>query len=449
MTAKPLPGSGDSRPLYGEQTRLALNHFTIDPVGFPPAFIRVLGLIKACAAEVNGQLGVLAPELADAIAVAAGQVAAGEHDDQFPVSIYQTGSGTSTHMNANEVIATLASEALNSPVHPNDHVNRGQSSNDVIPTAIHVSAAIELVALIETLETLRDELANRAQQFQRVVKTARTHLMDAVPMTLGQELGGWSGQLALDTARLRDTQKRLLQVAQGGTAVGTGLNAHPQFATRFAAALSARTGLAFVPAANAFTAISTQNTAAELSGQLRVTALSLLKIATDLRWMNSGPVSGLKEITLPELQPGSSIMPGKVNPVIPEAVGMACVQVLGLDAAVAVAAQDNRFQLATMLPLIASNLLTQLSLLKGATTSLTERAVRRFEVNESWLLETARRNAMLVTALTPKIGYDLSAAIAKKALSEHRPIIEVATEMTGLSEDALREMLDPLTMTSP
>jgi len=449
MTAKPLPGSGDSRPLYGEQTRLALSHFTIDPVGFPPAFIRVLGLIKACAAEVNGQLGVLAPELADAIAVAAGQVAAGEHDDQFPVSIYQTGSGTSTHMNANEVIATLASEALNSPVHPNDHVNRGQSSNDVIPTAIHVSAAIELVALIDTLETLRAELTKRAQQFQRVVKTARTHLMDAVPMTLGQELGGWAGQLALDTARLRDTQKRLLQLAQGGTAVGTGLNAHPQFATRFAAALSARTGLEFVPAANAFTAISTQNTAAELSGQLRVTALSLLKIATDLRWMNSGPVSGLKEITLPELQPGSSIMPGKVNPVIPEAVGMACVQVLGLDAAVAVAAQDNRFQLATMLPLIASNLLTQLSLLKGATTSLTERAVRRFEVNESWLLETARRNAMLVTALTPKIGYDLSAAIAKKALSEHRPIIEVATEMTGLSEDALREMLDPLTMPSP
>jgi fumarate hydratase class II len=390
--------------LYGEQTRLAVANLRISGLRFPRALVGGLGLVKACAARVNRDPGILPGELSQAIEAAAMDVAHGGYDDQFPVDVFQTGSGTSTNMNANEVIAELARRRLGRAVHPNDDVNRGQSSNDVIPIAIHVGAALALGRCMKALEALQGSILARASEHAAVVKTGRTHLMDAVPMTLGQELSGWAAQVEADLARLRDVKERLLALAQGGTAVGTGLNGHRDFAERFAAEMAERTGLAFCPMPNTFAAIGAQDTAVELSGQLRVTAITLLKLATDRRWMNSGPVSGLGEIRLPELQPGSSIMPGKVNPVIPEAVGMACVQVIGLDTAVALAAQNNRFQLATMLPLIVYDLLQQLALLTGAARSLEEQAIRRFEANFRDLAERAGRNAMLATALTPRIG---------------------------------------------
>ena len=432
--------------LYGEQTRLALRNFTISGQRFPRAFIQALGLIKACAAQVNGELGVLEQPRADAIRQAAEAVADGRHDEQFPLDVFQTGSGTSTNMNANEVIATLAGRDLGQAVHPNDDVNRGQSSNDVIPTAIHVSAALRLKDLDSALATLSRSINMRAEEFADRVKTARTHLMDAVPMTLGQELSGWAALVDADRQRLRDVEARLLAIAQGGTAVGTGLNTHPGFAARFAAALSDRTGRAFRPAPNAFAAISAQNTVVELSGQLRVTATSLLKIATDIRWMNSGPTAGLGEVTLPAMQPGSSIMPGKVNPVIPEAVGMACVQVVGLDGAVAMAAQDNRFQLATMLPLMAYDLLQQLDLLTRGAESLRTEVIERLQADDDNLDRVIGRNPMLVTALAPHIGYDLAARIARAALEERRPIIDVARELADLDEATLTALLDPAAM---
>jgi fumarate hydratase class II len=435
--------------LYGEQTRLAIANFRISGLRFQRTMIHALGLIKACAARVNRDLGILPRDLSQAVEDAAMDVADGGYDDQFPVDVFQTGSGTSTNMNANEVIAALAARRLGRAVHPNDDVNRGQSSNDVIPTAIHVGAALALGRCMEALESLHESILARASEHAAVVKTGRTHLMDAVPMTLGQELSGWAAQVEADLARLRDVKERLLALVQGGTAVGTGLNAHLDFAERFAAAMTERTGLAFRPASNAFAAIGAQDTAVELSGQLRVAAISLLKIATDLRWMNSGPVSGLGEIRLPEMQPGSSIMPGKVNPVIPEAVGMACVQVIGLDTAVALAAQDNRFQLATMLPLIAYNLLQQVALLTGATRSLEEQAIERFEANVHELTERAGRNAMLATALTPRIGYDLATRIAKTALEQGRAVLDVARDLSGLSEEELLKLLDPERMARP
>ncbi|MGD2117999.1 MAG: class II fumarate hydratase [Chromatiales bacterium] len=435
--------------LYGEQTRLALENFNISGQPFPPAFIHALGLIKSCAAQVNAGLGLLRPDMADAIADAADQVAAGRHDEQFPLDVFQTGSGTSTNMNANEVIATLAARSLGREVHANDDVNLGQSSNDVIPTAMHVSAVLQLGPLVKALQQLEAAILIRAEQFGKTVKTGRTHLMDAVPITLGQELSGWAAQLAANLARLSEVQQRLLLLAQGGTAVGTGLNTHADFATRFAACMAERTGLAFRSAPNKFAAISSQDTAVELSGQLRVTALSLLKMATDLRWMNSGPTAGLHELQLPEMQAGSSIMPGKVNPVIPEAVGMACVQVIGLDAAIVTAAQDNRFQLMTMLPLLANNLLQQIGLLNAAAQSLQTRVIARFEVDQEKLLERVRHNTMLVTALSPHIGYDLAAQIAHAAIGQQRPVIDVAREMTALSDDELKLLLDPGRMARP
>lgn len=435
--------------LYGEQTRLAITNFRISGLRLPRAMIHALGLIKACAARVNRDLGVLPADLSEAIEAAAMAVAEGRYDDQFPVDVFQTGSGTSTNMNANEVIAELAHRRLGRAVHANDHVNRGQSSNDVIPTAIHVGASLELARLVAALDSLRRAIEARANEHAATVKTGRTHLMDAVPMTLAQELSGWAAQVAADLARLGDVAQRLLALAQGGTAVGTGLNAHPEFAVRFAAAMAERTGLAFHPAPNAFAAIGAQDTAVELSGQLRVTAITLLKIATDLRWMNSGPVCGLREIRLPELQPGSSIMPGKVNPVVPEAVGMACVQVIGLDTAVALAAQDNRFQLATMLPLIAFDLLQQLALLTSAARSLERQAIACFEADVQGLETRAKRNAMLATALTPRIGYDLASRIARTALAQGRAVIEVAREQSGLVEAELVELLDPEQMARP
>jgi fumarate hydratase class II len=399
--------------------------------------------VKASAAEVNGALGLLPLDLADAIMAAAEEVAAGRYDDQFPVDVFQTGSGTSTNMNANEVIASLASRRLGQTVHPNDHVNRGQSSNDVIPTTIHASAALALGPLKKALQALGEAVRQRASGLEGVIKTGRTHLMDAVPLTLG----GWAAQLASALARIQGCEPRLLRLAQGGTAVGTGLNSDPAFAPRFAEALGRRTGLPFRAAENPFELIAAQDTAAELSGQLRVVALVLLKIANDLRWMNSGPLSGLGEIRLPRLQAGSSIMPGKVNPVIPEAVAMACTQVIGLDAAIALAAQDSRFQLNTMLPLIGTNLLEQIRLLTSSAQVLAEKAVARFEVNRDRLQARVARNPMLVTALTPLIGYDKSAEIARHAQEQGCTILEAARELTDIDEAELRTLLDPRRLT--
>jgi fumarate hydratase class II len=426
-----------------------LENFTIGGFPMPRPFIHALGLVKACAATVNGKLGVLAADLAEAIEASAQEIAEGRHDDQFPVDVFQTGSGTSANMNANEVIATLAGRRLGRPVHPNDHVNRGQSSNDVIPTALHVSVSLELHTLEDALHRLAEAITRRADEFRDVAKTGRTHLMDAVPLTLGQELSGWAAQLETNLERLSDTRRRLLRLAQGGTAVGTGLNTHPAFPTHFAEEIGRRTGLAFRPAENRFELISSQDTAAELSGQLRVTALTLLKIANDLRWMNSGPVAGLGEIRLPELQAGSSIMPGKVNPVIPEAVAMAAVQVMGMDTAISIAAQDSRFQLNTMLPLIAHNLLEQIRLLANSAQSLATKAIDCFEVNSGQLRAYVEHNAMLATALNPLVGYEHAARIARRAMDERRPVRDVAREMTRLSDEELDRILDPMALCKP
>ena len=433
--------------LYGEQTRLARANFEIGGVGMPAPFIHALGLIKAAAARVNGRLGELPADMADAIAAAAERVAAGDHDAQFVVDVFQTGSGTSTNMNANEVIATLAGRSLGREAHPNDHVNRGQSSNDVIPTALHVSVALRLGDLEASLRALAATLDDLAGRHRRTVKTGRTHLMDAAPLTLGQELSGWAAQVRGALARLADARGRLLEVALGGTAVGTGLNAHPELARGVCAELQDRTGLAFTPAANPYAAISAQDTALELSGQLRVAAAVLLKVAGDLRWMNSGPVAGLGEIGLAALQAGSSIMPGKVNPVIPESVSMACAQVTGLDAANAATAWDNRFQLATMLPLLAFNLHQQVTLLERAAAALDHKALRTMTVNTGALRERAERNAMLATALAPRIGYEAAASIAARAAREGRTVLEVAVEDSDIPRAELETLLDPLRMT--
>jgi len=434
--------------LWGAQTQRAVQNFPLSGLRMPRAFIRALGLIKQSAAAANRELGALDAALADAIGAAALEVADGRHDAQFPIDVFQTGSGTSSNMNANEVIAALASRGLSRAVHANDHVNMGQSSNDVIPTAIHVSAALELEQkLLPALKHLADTIDRRARELAQVVKTGRTHLMDAMPVTLGQELGGWRTQIENAIARLESTRPRLLALAQGGTAVGTGINAHPEFGRRFAARLAAATGLGFKPNRDYFESLSSQDTAVELSGQLKVLAVSLTKIANDLRWMNSGPLAGLGEIALPALQPGSSIMPGKVNPVIPEAVAMIAAQVIGNDATITIAAQSGNFQLNVMLPVIAHNLLQSLELLANAARTLADSAISGFTVNQARLAEALDRNPILVTALNPVIGYEKGAAIAKKAYAEGRPIREVAQKMTGLAREELDRLLDPKELT--
>lgn len=434
--------------LWGAQTQRAVQNFPLSGLRMPRAFIRALGLIKQSAAAANRELGDLDSALADAIGAAALEVADGRHDAQFPVDVFQTGSGTSSNMNANEVIASLASRTLGRAVHANDHVNMGQSSNDVIPTAIHVSAALELEQkLLPALKHLAATIDRRARELAQVVKTGRTHLMDAMPVTLGQELGGWRTQIENVIARLESTRPRLLALAQGGTAVGTGINAHPEFGRHFAARLAAATGLGFKPSRDYFESLSSQDTAVELSGQLKVLAVSLTKIANDLRWMNSGPLAGLGEIALPALQPGSSIMPGKVNPVIPEAVAMIAAQVIGNDATITLAAQSGNFQLNVMLPVIAHNLLQSLELLASAARALADSAISGFTVNQARLAEALDRNPILVTALNPVIGYEKGAAIAKKAYAEGRPIREVAQKMTGIAREELDRLLDPKELT--
>jgi fumarate hydratase class II len=434
--------------LWGAQTQRAVRNFPISGLTMPRAFIGALGLVKQAAARANTRLALLDAAVAGAIDATAAEVAAGRHDAQFPIDVFQTGSGTSTNMNANEVIATLATRRLGKPVHPNDHVNMSQSSNDVIPTTIHVSAALGVRGeLVPALEHLRDTLLAKEREVGAIVKTGRTHLMDAMPVTLGQELSGWRAQIESGLARLGATEPRLLALAQGGTAVGTGINAHPDFGARFCEALADLTRIPFTPARNYFEALSSQDTAVELSGQLKTIAVSIMKIANDLRWMNSGPLAGLGEIALPALQPGSSIMPGKVNPVIPEAAAMVAAQVIGNDTTITVAGQAGNFQLNVMLPVIAHNLLASIHLLANISRALADRALAGFRVNPARLAEALDRNPILVTALNPVIGYEKGAAIAKKAYAEGKPLLEVAEKMTDLPRKELERLLDPAELT--
>ena len=433
--------------LYGAQTQRAIDNFPISGLHLPRGFIRALGLIKAAAAEVNLSLGYLKKNQAAAIRAAALAVAQGSHDEQFPIDVFQTGSGTSTNMNANEVIAHLASRA-GGKVHSNDHVNYGQSSNDVIPTAIHVSATLMATEeLLPALKHLKKAIDKRARELRNTAKTGRTHLMDAMPITFGQELSGWAAQIGSAIERIEDALKRMRRLPLGGTAVGTGINADPAFGLAVAKALKRLAGVGFESAENYFEGMAAQDAAVELSGALKTLAVALMKIANDLRWMNSGPLAGLSEIELPALQPGSSIMPGKVNPVIPEAVAMVAAQVIGNDASITVAGQSGNFQLNVMLPLIAYNLLQSIGLLANVARLLADKAIAGFKVNTARVGEALAMNPILVTALNPVIGYEKGAAIAKQAYKQGRPILEVALETSGLPKDQLNKLLDPLTLT--
>jgi len=433
--------------LYGAQTQRAVENFPISGLRFPRPFIRALALIKAAAAQANADLELLPLDKAEAIVAAAQQVAGGANDDQFPIDIFQTGSGTSTNMNANEVIAALASRG-SLKVHPNDDVNNGQSSNDVIPAAIHTAAACEISdSLLPALKYLHQSLSERSQQNAAVVKTGRTHLMDAMPITLGQEIGAWAFQVQASIERLESTLPRLRELATGGTAVGTGINAHPELGRRLAEKLSSLTQVHFVEARDHFAAQATVDAAVEVSGQLKALATSLFKIANDLRWMNSGPQAGLGEIALPSLQPGSSIMPGKINPVIPEATMMVCAQVLGNDVTISMANMSGNFQLNVMLPVVALNLLQSIALLSSVTRVLADKAIAGFEVKGEAMRDLVDKNPIMVTVLNPIIGYEKGAAIAKRAYRENRRLKDVALEETDLSEAELDALLDARSMT--
>lgn len=433
---------------YGAQTRRAIDNFPISGLTMPRAFIRSLGLVKCMCAAVNAELGLLDPEMAEAIQSAAFEVAEGKYDAHFPIDVFQTGSGTSTNMNANEVIANLASSHLKRPVHPNNHVNMSQSSNDVIPTCIHVSAALEIVEeLLPALEHLASIIEVKGRSLADVVKTGRTHLMDAMPLTMEQELGGWAAQIRQGIDRITDSLRRLRQLPIGGTAVGTGVNAHPDFGRKVGAGLATMTAVEFSVKPNYFEALSAHDAAVEMSGQLRALAVALMKISNDLRWMNSGPLAGLAEIELPALQPGSSIMPGKVNPVIPEAVAMVCAQIMGNDLTIAIAGQSGSFQLNVMSPVIAYNLLQSIELAANASRVLADKAIRDFKVNREHIEYMLSRNPILITALNRQIGYEKGAEIVKQAYAQKRPILEVAAELTGLPLERLRELLNPLSLT--
>jgi fumarate hydratase, class II len=434
--------------LWGAQTQRAVDNFPISGLRMPRDFVRALGLIKWAAATTNVELDALDAKRAAAIQKAALEVADGKHDTHFPVDVFQTGSGTSSNMNANEVIANLASRFAGIRVHPNDHVNMSQSSNDVIPTAIHVSALLGIEQhLLPALAYLNAVITRRIADIGEIVKTGRTHLMDAMPLTFGQELSGWRTQIENGSARIMESRSRLQSIALGGTAVGTGINAHPRFAARAARYLSVKSGLELRSSPNYFESLSAQDAAVELSGQLRTLAVSLMKIANDLRWMNSGPLAGLGEIALPALQPGSSIMPGKVNPVIPEAVAMVSAQVMGNDATIAIAGQSGNFQLNVMLPVIAYNLLQSIELLSNAARALADSAIAGFTVNRDRIGAALERNPILVTALNPVIGYEQGAKLAKQAYAEGRPIREVAAEQTKLPAEELDRLLDPSALT--
>jgi len=433
---------------YGAQTQRAKNNFPISTLKMPRDFIKAMGLIKGAAADVNCELKLLTLECAAAIKIAANLIAGGEFFDNFPVDVFQTGSGTSTNMNANEVIANIAKEKSGIDIHPNDHVNMGQSSNDVIPTAISISAALACQnKLLPSLNYLASALEEKASSLGDVTKTGRTHLMDAMPVTFKQELGGWLAQINQCILRIENSKDELCYLALGGTAVGTGINAHPEFGARVAKTISANTGLKFHANKNYFEALSSQDRVVALSGQLKVAAVAIMKIANDLRWMNSGPLAGLGEIELPAVQPGSSIMPGKVNPVIAESACMAAAQVIGNDTTITVAGQSGNFQLNVMLPLIAYNILQSIDILANTARNLADKSISGFKVNNKNIKDKLSRNPILVTALNPVIGYELGAEIAKKAYQDGLPVRDVAGSMTDISAGDLDRLLDPAELT--
>lgn len=436
---------------YGAQTQRAFDNFPVSGIRFSREFIAALGRVKKTAAKVNAELGLLDNEISSAIQKAAQEVADGKFDDDFVVDIFQTGSGTSTNMNANEIISRRANEHYsgdNGPIHPNDHVNFGQSSNDVIPTSIRVAAAVAVKeSLIPSLSYLHKTLINKAEELKDVVKTGRTHLMDAMPVTMKQELGGYARQVELGIERLNSALNRIQELPQGGTAVGTGINTHPEFGKQFAVEISRATSVDFKEAENHFEAQASVDAPVELSGQLKTIAVGMMKIGNDFRWMNSGPNSGIGEIELEAQQPGSSIMPGKVNPVMEESLTMVAAQVIGNDAAITVAGQSGNFELNVMLPLVAHNLLESVKILGNAAQNFADRSVKSFKVKEDHIKEMVGKNPILVTALNPLIGYDKAAKIAKKAFAEDRAVMDVAREMTDLTDDELKNALEPLNMT--
>jgi len=435
----------EKRDLWGGETQKAIGNFPVSGEPIPVPVARWLGRIKAAAARVNAELGLLDAEKAERIAAAGDRVAAGEHDDQFPIDVFQTGSGTSSNMNANEVMAALAGEG----VHPNDDVNMGQSSNDVFPSAVHLAALGELeYDLLPALEQLAVSLEAKAKEFDDVVKSGRTHLMDAVPVTLGQEFGGYAAQVRQGAERVRDSRKRLGQIPLGGTAVGTGLNTHPEFAERVRKLLIDDTGLAISPPADPFESQAARDGLVEASGALKTVAVSLTKIANDLRLMGSGPRAGLGEIFLPELQKGSSIMPGKVNPVIPEVVTQVAAQVVGNDTAIAVGGMQGHFELNVFVPLMARNLLQSISLLAAASRLLAEKCVDGIEANREQNQLYAELTLSAATALNPYIGYDKASEIVKEAASSGRSLREVARD-AGVDDETLDTALDFRAMAKP
>jgi fumarate hydratase class II len=447
--------TAERQELWGAETRKAIANFPVSGQPIPLQVARWLGRIKAAAARVNGELGLLAADKAERIAAAADRVAAGELDDQFPVDVFQTGSGTSSNMNVNEVVATVAEERLGRPVHPNDHVNASQSSNDVFPASIHIAATTETVYhLIPSLEHLATALRAKSIEFADVVKAGRTHLMDATPVTLGQEFGGYATQIDNAVVRINATLPRVAVLPLGGTAVGTGINTPPGFAAKVIARLREATGLPFTEAPDHFEAQGARDAIVELSGQLRTAAVALHKIANDLRWMGSGPRAGLAEINLPDLQPGSSIMPGKVNPVIPEAAAMVVAQVVGNDAAIAFAGSSGNFELNVMLPVIARNILESIRLLANVSRLMADRCVHGITANTERCREYAESSPAIVTPLNRHIGYEEAARVAKQALAERKTIRQVVIERGHLdsgaiAEELLDEILDVLTMTRP
>jgi len=441
--------------LYQAQTQRAVENFPVSGMPIDSALIAALGLIKGAAARVNAKLGVLEADQAAAIVSAAEEVAAGKHDAQFPIDVFQTGSGTSSNMNANEVIASLAERALGAPVHPNDHVNASQSSNDVFPSAIHIAATQSMInTLVPSLRHLEMTLAAKADEFAEVVKSGRTHLMDATPVTLGQEFGGYAAQVHLGIERIWATVPRVAELPLGGTAVGTGINTPAGFAASVISMIADQTGLPLTEARNHFEAQGARDGLVEASGVLRTIAVSLYKIANDLRWMGSGPTAGLGEIALPDLQPGSSIMPGKVNPVICEATTMVCSQVIGNDAAVAFAGSSGNFELNVMLPMMARNLLESIRLLANVSRLLADRCVSGIQADIGHCRRLAESSPAIVTALNRYIGYENAAAVAKRALKGGKTIREVVLESGfvadgKLTEEQLDSALDVLAMTRP
>jgi fumarate hydratase class II len=436
---------------YGAQTQRAAENFTFSSLKFPPSFIKALGIIKKHAARVNLDLGLLDRKLAEAIITAADEIMDGKLDDHFILDIFQTGSGTSTNMNANEVIAGRANEILSgtrggkSPVHPNDHVNLGQSSNDVIPSAIHIASLWAIKEdLLPSMKKLHKSLMGKAEEFADVRKIARTHLQDAVPISLGQEFGGYARQVELGVKRIQSVEDTLSELALGGTAVGTGINTHPEFASRVIAGIAAETGCPFKEALNHFEAQAAQDVLVETSGALKTFAVSLTKIANDIRWLSSGPRCGLGEIEIPSLQPGSSIMPGKVNPVIPEAVIQAAAQVIGNDAVITLSGQAGNFDLIVMLPVMAHNLLQSIGLMSTASSGLAEKTISGISANREKCTSYLEQSLALCTGLVPVIGYDKAAAIAKEAFNKGKTVREVAADLKVLPAEELNALIDKL-----